>query len=215
MKMKSNNEKNIFVFGDSIVQGFWDSQGGWATRLKQYFDAQMVSAPGFPQPDFYYMVFPLGISGDTTKDILDRFELEAEKRMGWETAEEIFVFSVGSNDTAFFDLAESERNISEIIKRAKRISKKIAFLEECPVDEKMTRPVSWNKECFYENKKIVAFNKLLNKITKEEGVDVIKIFGEWKKINYRKMLADGIHPNDKGHEYIFKRVRDFIKKKYL
>jgi acyl-CoA thioesterase I len=213
--MKNSNEKNIFIFGDSIVQGFWDSQGGWATRLKQYFDASMVSAPCFPQQNFYYMVFPLGVSGDTTKDILKRFEFESEKRMGWETAEQIFVFSVGANDTALLDIAESKRNIREIIKRAKKFSKNIVFLEECPVDETLTKPVSWSRDCFYENKKIAAFNKILKKIAREKGADVIKIFGDWKKMNYQKLLADGIHPNDKGHEYIFKRVRDFIKKKYL
>jgi lysophospholipase L1-like esterase len=175
----------------------------------------MVSAPGFPNQDFYHMVFPLGVSGDTTKSILERFEFEAKKRMGWETAEEIFVFSVGANDTALIDLAESKRNLKEIIKRAKKFSKKIVFLEECPVDEKLTRPVPWNRECFYENKKIAAFNKMLKQVAKKEGADVIKIFDAWKKKNYRKMLADGIHPNDKGHEDIFKRVKNFLKKKYL
>jgi lysophospholipase L1-like esterase len=83
------------------------------------------------------------------------------------------------------------------------------------VDEKLTRPVPWNKECFYENKKIAAYNKILNKISKEEGADVIKIFGDWKKIKYQKLLADGIHPNDKGHKYIFEKVRAFLIKKYF
>jgi acyl-CoA thioesterase I len=213
--MRGKKEKNIFVFGDSCVQGFWDSQGGWATRLKQYFDASMVSAPNFPEQGFYYMVFPLGVTDDTTKSILERFEFETEKRMVWKTTEEIFVFSIGKNDTAFLNLAESKRNIFEIIKRAKRFSKKIVFLEVGPVDERLTKPVAWDKDCFYENKKIAAFNKILNKIAREKGVDVIKIFGDWKKINYQKLLADGIHPNDKGHKYIFEKVRDFLLKKYF
>jgi acyl-CoA thioesterase I len=213
--MKNGNEKNIFVFGDSDVQGFWDSRGGWATRLKQYFDALMVSAPDFPEHSFYYMVFPLGISGDTTRDILERFELETKKRMGWENAEQILIFSMGVNDTAFLDLAESKRNIKEIIKRAKKLSKKIVFLEALPVDEKLTKPVAWNKECFYENKKIIAYNKILKKIAKENNVGVIKLFDGWRKLNYQKMLADGVHPNDKGHKYIFEKVRDFLVKKYF
>ena len=65
--VKNSSEKNIFVFGDSCVQGFWDNQGGWAIRLKQYFDDYMTSAPNFPYHGFYYMVYPLGITGDTTK----------------------------------------------------------------------------------------------------------------------------------------------------
>jgi acyl-CoA thioesterase I len=214
-KMRGKKEKNIFVFGDSCVQGFWDSKGGWATRLKQYFDASMAVAPDFPHHGFYHMVFPLGVSGDTTKSILKRFEFETEKRMGWETAEEIFIFSIGVNDVALLDLAETERNIREIIKRAKGFSKKIVFLEVGPVDERLTKPVAWNEDCFYENKKIEAYNKILKKIAKENKVELISLFDEWKKINYRKLLADGIHPNDRGHKYIFEKVRDFLLKKYF
>lgn len=214
-KIKGKKEKNIFVFGDSCVQGFWDRKGGWATRLKQYFDASMAAAPGFPHHGFYHMVFPLGITDDTTKSILERFEFETEKRMVWKTTEEIFVFAIGANDTAFLDLAESERNIREIIKRAKRFSKKIVFLEDIPVDEKLTQPVAWNENCFYENSKIEAYNKSLKKIAKENKIELISLFGEWKKINYKKLLADGIHPNDKGHKYIFEKVRDFLLKKYF
>lgn len=33
-----------------------------------------------------------------------------------------------------------------------------------------------------------------------------------EKLITKKMLADGIHPNDEGHEYIFKKVRDFLLK---
>jgi acyl-CoA thioesterase I len=213
--MKNSNEKNIFVFGASIVQGFWDIQGGWATRLKQYFEALMITAPNFPETSFFYSVFPLGISGDTTKDILGRFEFETKQRTTSPAIENIFIFSIGSNDTAFLTLTESKKNIKEITKRAKRLSRKIAFLEETPVNESLTKPVVWDKECFYENKKINAYNKVLEQIAKENNVDVIRLFDGWTKLNYQKMLADGVHPNDKGHKYIFEKVRDFLVKKYF
>ncbi len=213
-KLKGNPEKDFFVFGDSTAQGFWDSKGGWAIRLKQYFDGYMAKALNFPQHGFYYMVYPLGITDGTTKTVLERFEFEAEKRMVWGTTEEIFIFQIGKNDTAFLDLAESERNIKEIIKRAKRFSNKIFFLEMFPVDEKLTKPVLWDPECFYSNNKISNFNKLLNKIAKAYGAKVIPFFKEWEKMDYKKMLADGVHPNDLGHEYIFKKVRDFLLKEF-
>ncbi|MEE8131678.1 MAG: GDSL-type esterase/lipase family protein [Candidatus Paceibacterota bacterium] len=213
--VKNSSEKDIFVFGDSCTQGFWDSKGGWATRLKQYFDDYMVSAPNFPRHGFYYMVYPLGITDDTTKSILERFEFETEKRMVWPTTEEIFVFAIGKNDTAFLDIAESRRNIQEIIKRAKRFSDKISFLEVGAVDEKITQPVSWDEECYYDNSKIKIYNNALNEIAKKNGVKVIPLFEEWQKIDYKKLLADGVHPNNDGHKYIFEKVKDFLLKNYF
>lgn len=213
-KLKGNPEKDFFVFGDSNTQGFWDSKGGWATRLKQYFDGWMTIAPRFPKHGFYYMVYPLGITDDTTKKILERFEFEAEKRIAWETTEETFIFQIGTNDTAFLDIKESEKNIEEIIKRAKRFSNKIFFLEVAPVDERFTKPVAWNKKCFYYNKKIARFNKMLNAAARKNGAKVILIFDSLRKINYKRMLADGTHFNDEGHEYIFRKVRDFLLKAF-
>ncbi len=197
------------------MQGFWDSRGGWATRLKQYFDALMVSAPKFPHHGFYYMVYPLGITDDTTRSILERFEFEVEKRMVWGTTEEILIFSIGGNDTAILDMNEFRRNIRDIIKRAKRFSDEIAFLEIEPVDEKFTQPVPWDSRFYYNNKKIAEFNKLLNELAEENNIKIIGLFEEWKKINYTKLLADGVHPNDAGHEYIFEKVKSFLIKNYF
>lgn len=212
---KNSLEKNIFVFGDSCTQGFWDSKGGWAIRLKQYFFDYMASAPNFPYHEFYYVVYPLGISGNTTKSILERFEFETEKRMVWPTTEEIFVFAIGKNDTAFLDIAEFRRNIQEIIKRARRFSDKISFLEIGAVDEKITQPVPWNEKCYYNNSKIKIYNNTLNEIAEKNSVKIIPLFEEWQKIDYKKLLADGVHPNDDGHKYIFEKVKDFLLKNYF
>ncbi len=208
-------EKDIFIFGDSGVHGFWDGNGGWANRLKQYFDSLMVSHPTFPGQEFYYMVYPLGITDDTTRHILERFEFEATKRMVWKGVEQVFVFSIGKNDTAWLDLPESERNLREIIKRARRFSGKVVFLEVIPVDERFTRPVAWDKECHYENSKIEDYNTMLNRVAEEKGVQVIPVFDEWQKIDYQSMLADGVHPNNEGHRYLYEKIRDFLLKNYF
>lgn len=194
---------------------FWDSKGGWATRLKCYFDAMMAKAPGFPDHDFYYMVFPLGIGDETTRNILERFEFETEKRMIWKTTEEIFIFAIGSNDSTLLTSDEFERNVREIIKRARRFSNKIVFLDISPVNEELTMPVPWDDTFFSDNKSIEKFNNILFKITQEESVGFVSLYDDWKATDYTKLLADGMHPNDAGHEDIFNRVKDFIQKNYL
>jgi lysophospholipase L1-like esterase len=29
----------VLVFGDSIAQGFWDSEGGWVERLRKHYNS--------------------------------------------------------------------------------------------------------------------------------------------------------------------------------
>ena len=74
----------ILIFGDSIIWGAFDTEGGWATRLKKYFDENR-------KEDFNYQVYNLGVSGDTTEDLLDRFEFETKQRIN-EEEETIFIF---------------------------------------------------------------------------------------------------------------------------
>ena len=64
---------NIFVFGDSITQGFFDTEnGGWCSQLSNYVMKKVVES----NFELEGMVFNLGVSGDTTKKLLDRFSLE-------------------------------------------------------------------------------------------------------------------------------------------
>ena len=66
----------ILIFGDSIIYGAWDREGGWAARLRKFLDEKTLT-----EEDFYCLVYNLGISGDTTEDLLERFEFETEQRI--------------------------------------------------------------------------------------------------------------------------------------
>ena len=44
----------------------------------------------------------------------------------------------------------------------------------------------------------------------EEQVHLIEMYEILKKQNYDSLLKDGIHPDDKGHEMIYKIVRPII-----
>ena len=63
----------VLVYGDSTVQGFWDTEGGWVQRLRSYLDKKFLN-----NPDCYYPLFNLGVSGDTSKDLLERFQGETK-----------------------------------------------------------------------------------------------------------------------------------------
>ena len=62
----------ISIFGDSIVWGAHDLKlGGWVNRLRLYFNNK---------GDYETDVYNNGISGDYIKDVLKRFDTEAQAR---------------------------------------------------------------------------------------------------------------------------------------
>ena len=67
----------LFIFGDSITQGYWDDKGGWADRVKASVLAKDI-ANGFST---YHGVHNLGIDGNTTRQVIDRFEHETQARL--------------------------------------------------------------------------------------------------------------------------------------
>ena len=80
--------QTIFVFGDSIGKGVGDTQEcGWAHRLDKYFRNK----------EHDISLYNLSISGDTSADVLQRFEAEMSfrERVKEET---VIVFAVGTND---------------------------------------------------------------------------------------------------------------------
>lgn len=196
----------ICVFGDSDTYGALDrEQGGWVNRLRKYIDSK----------DDGDMVYNLGISGDTSKEIMKRFKIECGARFreaaGYKENFAI-IFSVGGNDASTrkkrtVTNREFSSNINKLIELAKEYTKNIFFLDLLPVSEPKVTPVPWNSEIFYRNKDINALNDILASICWQENVPIIKIRTEFEKANYHKLLADGLHPNEEGHELIFRIVK--------
>lgn len=105
----------ICIFGDSITWGAGDSEkGGWVERLKVYFGEK-----------YDIDIYNLGVSGDTTENLLARVENESKVR-----EPNIIVFAIGVNDAQFIHSTNSNR-ISEDgfrnnIEKLYRIAKKFA-----------------------------------------------------------------------------------------
>lgn len=202
------------VFGDSISYGAWDKEGGWVERLRAKFDERF-----FNNSEDYNLIYNLSISGDTTEDVLKRFESETNQRTKKDD-EITFIFSIGANDCEFLHdkkefkvpFNEFKKNIEKIIKLARKYSNKIVFVGFTPADDSKTDPIEWNENISYLNKDIKKYNDELKSICKKNNVDFIKIFEGWMKLDYKKLLYDGVHPNTKGHRLIFEKVLEFLGK---
>jgi len=196
----------ICAFGDSITWGALDTEkGGWVERLKAY----LLESDND--------VYNLGVSGDKTPHILERFEIETKARVE-EGEDVILVFAIGINDSYFIQSKNDfmtppdnfKRNIQEIIERAQKISSKIIFIGLTPVDESKTRPIPWDTDKFFKNENIEKYNEITRAACEEKKVHFVEIFNNWIKSDYQDMLEDGLHPNSKGHQKIFETVKDYL-----
>lgn len=208
---------HVLIFGDSIAQGYWDKDGGWVARLRKFIDAKNINNKGYD-----CLVFNLGVSGDTTEDLLQRFEFETKQRSKFKE-ETIFIFAIGGNDALLinkenilFVVPEKiENNIQKIVDLAKNFSEKIVFVGLTPVDERKTNPLPWASKFSVKNENIKKYDEIIKKVCKKNKIPFIELFDNWLKINYNDLLEDGQHPNSQGHEKIFENVKDFLVKNKL
>lgn len=205
----------ILVFGDSITYGVWDKEGGWTQRLRKYLDEKTLSSLF----TVYHSVYNLGVSGNTTEDILERFEFETQQRIKeLEKEELIIIFSIGINDSAFFSSQNNfwvlpekfEINIKKLANFARKYSKKIIFVGLIPVDELKTNPIPWAIDISCKNNYIKRYNDIIQNNCKGNDVYFVEVFEKLVGTDYKNLLEDGLHPNSAGHQKIFEIVKDFL-----
>jgi lysophospholipase L1-like esterase len=133
----------------------------------------------------YVLVHNLGIDGNTSTDILARFENEIKLRL-WP-------------------------DCKSLIAAARKYTEKILFLGFSPSDESKTTPLLWDANLFYRNDRAKLYNGLIEKITKEEKVFFVNLRDVFEKDTPKYLCFDGLHLNSQGHKKFFELVRDFLK----
>ena len=204
----------ILIFGASITWGAWDKeQGGWANRLKLYFDRQTIDS-NFANKVY---VYPLGVSGDTSEDLLKRFKGEIEDRIE-EDQDTLIIFSVGLNDSQV-NLAPNqnrvsnenyEKNIKQLTDIASKFTKKILIVGLTPVNESKVNPTPWIPNWGYTNEQIEKYNKILANICKINSLGFIDILAVFSKQSGKLLSSDGLHPNSEGHNLIFNLLKNYL-----
>ncbi|MDE2021986.1 MAG: hypothetical protein KGI71_03725 [Patescibacteria group bacterium] len=208
-------EKQFFIFGDSITYGAIDREGGWTNRLRKYLDNRMIDSGGKE----FFMLYNLGVSGDTTADLLARFEQELVARMD-ASEEAIVIFAIGINDSQHTDKEDSyrvnptdfESNIVKLHEQAKgKGAARIVFIGLTDVDESRTMPVSWAKGKYYDNESIQKYEKIIRAFCETNHLLFIPMRGVLSNAD----LADGLHPNTRGFEKMFKVIKESVETSFL
>jgi len=187
----------ILIFGDSIVAGrYINKNHSWPSLLKSRFDQTDNNNT---------TVFNLGIPGDNLGDLLKRFDNECMARINHHNKTDMIsiIIAIGLND-AKNNQSDSfknkkvyfEQNLIKLIGLAQKYTQNIIFLGCTRVDENKLPPD--NK--IFTNNNIRATNNIIKKICLKNNLQYMPIFEKWQK---SFLGDDGIHPNVKGHKYIY------------
>ncbi|MHB8860247.1 MAG: SGNH/GDSL hydrolase family protein [Minisyncoccota bacterium] len=205
----------IIIFGDSITQGFWDTeQGGWANRLHVNVLQRGVDT-GFEQ---YHSVYALGVDGELLVQLPSRFDAEFERR--WKDGNTFTIFAYGINDSMtdksgayVTKLSDFKQQYAAVIQKAKRAGQ-VALIGLAPIDQSQLNPVPWHTERSYLASSRAAFDKAVQELAEEHGclfIPMDDVFGD----DVVSKTVDGLHPNAEGHRLMFERVKGAFTKEGL
>lgn len=208
---------NIVFFGDSITQGYWGIHHGWVDRVRMYYSELLFAK------DEYHGVYNLAIDGDVASDIVKRIKSELQARIrSNHSVMPVVAIQVGVNDSTD-EAVQLETAISEyktqlqaIIDNIQGMYSETVLVGYSSCDEAKTTPVSWGNH-HYTNEKTKAHEDAMSEVAARNNAQFIPVFTEFKKHVEagEDLLADGLHPNDAGHELIYQivmpKLRELVK----
>lgn len=212
---------SIFIFGDSIGEGAWDSMGGWPTRLSR----MVIDHYKNKGNRFWPTSFNLSISGDMVRDLNGRLSEEYRRRC-WASQDNLVIIAVGTNDVRSegqpdFYVNSPENFQHELFilgQRLRNTTKNVVILGLSDIDETKMNPCEWSDTPnYWERSRIKLFNAKLKQWAESKGYDFVDLYQVTSSDSdfIKNKLEDGLHPNDAGHELIADVVFEAIKDKYL
>jgi acyl-CoA thioesterase-1 len=180
-------EKSIVFLGDSLTEGYGVEHDSTYTSLLQ---------KKINQDKLNWKVINSGISGSTSASGPSRSKwlLKAKEKPS------IVVVVLGANDgLRGLPIDSVKKNLTETLKILKQAKIK-TILGEVYV------PPNYGKE--YSEK----FKKIYTEVAKESQVPLMPFILEKVAGKSELNLADGIHPNEKGHQVVADGVYAYIKK---
>lgn len=184
--LTANAKENTILFlGDSLTEGLGVSkENAFPNQVETMIQSELNKR---------IIVINAGVSGSTTSDGLARLKWYLKKRPY------LVFLALGANDgLRGLDLEQSQKNLEEIISYAQNSNAKVILAG-------MLLPPNYGPEYTQRFNKMYQDIKVKYKL-KSMPFLIDGVAGQ-KEFNQK----DGIHPNEKGHAYIAKKVFEFIK----
>ncbi len=181
----NSNTKTILFLGDSLTEGLGVSKQSAYPNLVQNLIQTKLNKN--------IKAINAGVSGSTTNDGLSRLKWYLKRKP------DIIFVALGANDgLRGLDLKQSQKNLEEIINYALKSKAKV-LLAGMLIPPNYGPKYSQNFKKMYEN--------IQSKYNLKFMPFLLKDVAGVQKLNQ----ADGIHPNEKGHEIIANEVYEFLK----
>lgn len=206
-------EKQLFIFGHSLVLGMWDSEGGWANRLKRYFVQERLE-----EDEDYFEIYILGVADEDSSQLVERIETEIENRL-YEDSEQLIFIQIGANDIQKRrgnKMRTSAEKFRRNMKRIIEISNK--YGEVMLVSDGYTSiegPVPDFEEIEVSDEWLKKYVSIQSEVSESLGVPFLNLRNKFSKQEWVSRLEDGFHPSDEIHEEIFEEVKDRIYREEL
>lgn len=207
----------IFAFGHSITYGNWDTEGGWVQRLREFLDERALEKQ---DEELVSEVLNLGIPGETSEELLERFEDELERRL-WEEEEQVIIFQTGTNDSqvlvesgeTMVDRKSFRDNLEQLIEKAEEYTENIIVVGEIYTTIEGTIP--WAEDKSLSDERLGRYVDTEKEVCREKDVDFINLRSLKDRKEWTDILEEGLHPNDEGHNFIYNEVKENMREKEL
>lgn len=207
----------VLCFGDSITQGLSDPElGGWANRFFIAEQARSVATDW--ERDI--TVFNLGISGDTSTDLLQRFGHELNARI-YEGVQLVTIIAIGINDasintdtnTNLVSFETFSQNMQKLVTQGQEQGA-VCVIGLADFDESLMDPQPWEPQVSLYERDRDRYDAELERIANELRIPFISMRGLFAD-NLQKYLVDGLHPNAEGHKRMFERIYSRLEQEQL
>lgn len=202
---------NCLFFGDSITYGEYDGVlGGYVDYLKRYCHSEYYNKNAKE-----VNCFNLGIGGETTQGLLNRFTTEINARLSPD--DNLIFFFYGANDLVIknnqeiVSLEDFEQNMISAIQKAKDYSTKIYLLSIIPISKEIDGLLVSSVKV-RTTARIELFNQSIQKIAEKEDVHFLDIYSIFNSNKEALLSKDGVHPNENGYELIAENIKPIVEK---
>jgi acyl-CoA thioesterase I len=178
-------QKNILALWDSITAGYnLELSDAYPAELEELMQKQ----------GYNYKIVNAWVSGDTSKNLLDRIELYDDLEV------DIYMLTIWWNDWLRRQSVDTmEQNISAIIEHLETVNP-----EGKIVLSGMQMPI--NLWLNYSRE----FNKSYEILAEKYNLALYDFFLEWVAKDTNLNLSDGIHPNNAGYKIIAANLFEFL-----
>ncbi|XHR30021.1 MAG: SGNH/GDSL hydrolase family protein [Chthoniobacteraceae bacterium] len=179
--------QKVAFLGDSITQFGWSNPEGYVHLVTDALEFAGVKI----QP------LPVGISGNTSRNMLDRVDAQViSRKADWMTLS-CGVNDVWHHDATHVDLEPYKANITAIVDKAQAAGIKVVILTATMIQEK-DNP---------DNQALVAYNDFLRQLAKERNLPLADLNTRcWDVLKANppapgstRLTVDGVHMNPDGN----------------